>query len=312
MLTLILRFLHHTKGDVLRLNGLESDANDYKTLRIISQDEPELQSIREKISKHIGQAEAQGMKYWVLLEDSNPVSVVTVGKEPVRLIAPIGTPLSLVRVIDTQASKETLRAVATQAIRLSEENGAEYSYIGFSARHEEAVPQFVEAGFQELGDTLRMECPLDAAYEPPDDLRFERVQRSDLNRFLHYLKEFMSGSPDVVLSMILDNIRDMPDEFLDLWYGREHLYLAYKGESVVGMLDLGVKNCRISNIGVAPEQRGMGYGRETMLFGLGVLKEEGCERAHLRVHVDNEVAIHLYEALGFSVTDRNKHLIWWR
>jgi ribosomal protein S18 acetylase RimI-like enzyme len=296
----------------LRLNGLESDADDNVTLRIISQDEPELQSFREKISKHIGQAEAQGMKYWVLLEDSNPVSVVTVGKEPVRLIAPIGTPLSLVRVLDTQASKETLRAIATQAIRLSEENGAEYSYIGLSARFEEAVLQFVEAGFQELGDTHRMECPLDAAYEPPDALRFERVQRSELNRFLQYMKGFMSGSPDIVASMILDNIRDMPDEFLDTWYGREHFYLAYKGESVMGMLDLGVKDCRISNIGVAPEQRGKGYGREIMLFGLGVLKEEGCERAHLRVHIDNEVAIHLYETLGFSVTDRNKHLIWWR
>lgn len=296
----------------MRHNGHESDANDAKTLRIISQDEPELQSIKENISKHVGQTEAQGMKYWVLLEDSNPVSVVTLGKEPVRLIAPIGTPLSLVKVIDTQASKETLRAVATQAIRLSKENGAKYFYFGLSARYEEAVLQFKEAGFQEPGDTLRMECPLDAAYNPSDTLRFERVQRSDLNRFLPYFKEFMSGSPDILSSMILDNIRDMPDEFLDLWYSLEDLYLAYKGESVVGMLDLRVKDGRISNIGVAPEQRGMGHGREIMLFGLRVLKEEGCEKAHLGVHVDNEVAIHLYGTLGFSVTDRSKRLIWWR
>jgi GNAT superfamily N-acetyltransferase len=296
----------------LRLNGLVSDANDTKPLRIISQDEPELQAIREKISRHVGQAEAQGMKYWVLLENENPAGIVMVGKEPVRLIAPLGTPLSLVRVIDAGASKETLRAVATQAIRLSEENGAEYSYVGFSARQEEAAPPFVEAGFRELGDTLQMECPLEEAYEPPDDLRFERVQRSDLDRFLPYYKEFMSGSPDVLSSMILDNIRDMPDEFLDMWYGREQLYLAYKGESVVGMLDLRVKDGRVSNIGVAPGQRGRGYGRGIMLLGLGVLKEGGCERAHLTVHVDNEVAVHLYETLGYSVTDRIKRLIWWR
>jgi ribosomal protein S18 acetylase RimI-like enzyme len=122
----------------------------------------------------------------------------------------------------------------------------------------------------------------------------------------------MSGSPDVLASMILDNIRDMPDEFLDMWYGREHFYLAYKGESAVGVLDLRVKDGRISNIGVAPEQRGKGYGRKIMLFGLGVLKDEGCEKAHLTVHVDNVVAVRLYETLGFSVTDRIKRLIWWR
>jgi len=282
------------------------------TLRIISQNEPEIQSIREKISKYIGQAEAQGMKYWVLLEDLNPISVVTVGKEPVRLIAPIGTSLSLIRVIDIQVSKETLRAVATHAIRLSKENGAEYSYTGLSARYEDAVFQFKEAGFKELGDTYEMECPLDAVYEPSDALRFERVQRSDLNRYLQYMKEFMSGSPDIVLSMILDNIREMPDEFLDLWYRLEHLFLAYKGESAVGILDINVKEGRISNIGVAPEKRGKGYGRQIMLFGLGLLKDEGCSEANLRVHVDNEAAIHLYETLGFSVTDRIKHLIWWR
>lgn len=280
--------------------------------KILSQDDPELESLREAVSRYVGQAEALGMKYWVFIEGSNPVGVVSVGKEPVRLIAPIGTLLSLVRVIDVHASRETLRAVATQAIRLSKEKGAEYSYIGLSTSCEEAVDQFTEAGFQDLGETFRMECPLDADYEPSDALRFERVQRSDLNRFLQYMKEFMSGSPDAVLSMILDNIQEMPDKFLDQLYRLERFFSAYKGESVVGMLDLNVKEGTISNIGVAPEQRGKGYGRQIMLFGLGVLKGEGCARADLRVHVDNKAAIHLYETLGFTVTDQTKHLIWWR
>ena len=282
------------------------------TLRIISQNEPELQSIREKISKYVRQAEAQGMKYWVLLGDLNPISVVSVGKEPVLLIAPIGTPLSLVRVIDPQVSKETLRTVAIHVIRLSKENGAEYSYTRLSTRYKDAVFQFKEAGFKELADTYEMECPLNAVYEPSDILRFEKVQRSDLNRYLQYMKEFMSCSPDIVLNMILDNVRKMPDEFLDMWYRLEHFFLAYKGESAVGILDINVKECRISNVGVAPEERGKGYGRQIMLFGLRLLKDEGCSKANLRVHVGNEAAIHLYETLGFKVTDRIRHLIWWR
>lgn len=36
------------------------------------------------------------------------------------------------------------------------------------------------------------------------------------------------------------------------------------------------------------------------------------ERASLQVHVDNNVAIGLYESLGFTAEDRIKHLIWWK
>jgi len=194
------------------------------------------------------------MRYWVLLDGSDPVSVVTVGVEPIRLFAPIGTPLSLVRVIDLQAPKETLRTVAAQAVRLSRENGAEYAYLGLPARHSEAVRQFKEAGFQELGGTYEVECPLDAVYEHSVVLRFERVQRSELDRFLEYMKELLKSSPDAVLSMILDNIREMPDDFLDLWYGLEHLFLVYREETVVGMLDLNVKGGRSATSASLPSR----------------------------------------------------------
>ena len=282
------------------------------SIRTISHSEPELQSIKEKISKYIGQAEAQGMSYWVILEDMNPVSVVILGEEPVRLIAPIGTPLSLVKIVDPRASRETMRAAAYKAVELSEKSGAEYSYLGLPSKYEEAVLQFRESGYQELADTHEMERPLDTPHEHSDGLRFERVERSDLNRFLQLMKIHMSGSPDGALRLILDNIREMPDEFLDMWHRLEHLFLVYDGEAVVGMLDLNVKEATIGNIGVAPEHRNKGYGRRIMIFGLGYLKNSGCDVARLRVHVENEAAIHLYETLGFRAVDRMKHLIWWR
>ena len=282
------------------------------SIRTISHVDPELQSIKEKISKYIGQAEAQGMSYWVILEDMNPVSVVILGEEPVRLIAPIGTPLSLVKIIDLRASRETLRAVASKAVELSEKGGTEYSYLGLPAKHEEAVLQFRDAGYQEFADTHEMECPLASSHEHSDGLRFERVERSDLNRFLQLMKIYMSGSPDGALRLILENIREMPDEFLDMWHRLEQLFLVYDDEEAVGMLDLNVKEATIGNIGVAPEHRNKGYGRRIMIYGLGYLKDSGCDSARLRVHVENEAAIHLYETLGFRTVDRMKHLIWWR
>ena len=245
-------------------------------IRAISHTEPELQHFKEKISKYTAQAEAQQMKYWVLLKDSKPVYLVILGKEPVRLIAPIGTPLSIVKVIDPEVSKETLYAVAIKAIELSRENGAEYSYLWLPARYEEAVLQFKEAGYQELGDTYEMELLLDSFFESSNGLRFERVKRSDLNLFLQHMKEHMSGSPDAVLRLILDNIREMPNEFLDMWCKLEQLFWVYDGENVVGMLDLNVTEGTISNVGVAPEERNKGYGRQIMVYRLNVLKNYGC------------------------------------
>jgi ribosomal protein S18 acetylase RimI-like enzyme len=67
----------------------------------------------------------------------------------------------------------------------------------------------------------------------------------------------------------------------------------------------------MSNVGVLPAHRGRGHGREIMLHGLRRLVEVGLEKASLRVHVDNKVAIGLYKSLGFSVEDRIKHLILW-
>jgi ribosomal protein S18 acetylase RimI-like enzyme len=281
-------------------------------IRTISNGDPEIDSIRDEISKYVGQAEDQGMRYWVIIEDITPVSVIILGEEPVRLIAPVGTPLSLVKLIDPRASKDVLRGAASKAIELSKESGAKYSYTIIPAKHEEAVLQFKNAGYQELADTHEMERPLDTFYEHSKGLRFERVERDDLNGFLKRMKVYMSGSPDEALRIILGNITEMPDNFLDIWHRLEHLYLVYDGEEAVGMLDINVKEATIGNIGVAPEYRNKGYGKQIMLYGLGYLKNSGCTSARLRVHVDNEAAIHLYETLGFKAEDRLKHLIWWR
>ena len=104
----------------------------------------------------------------------------------------------------------------------------------------------------------------------------------------------------------------MPDEFLDLWHRLEHLLLVYDGEEAGGMLDLNVKEATIGNIDMAPEHRNKGYGKRILMYGLGYLKNSGCDLTRLRVNVENEAVIPLYETLGFKVVDRMKHLIWWR
>lgn len=279
-------------------------------MRIFSNDDPGLKPFKGAISNYTRQAEALGMPYWVFFEGSKLIGIVFIGKEPMRLLAPPGTPFSIISVVEPEQSSGILREFAAEVLTISMKNTVEYGLTSFPAKYEALASQFKELGFKELAVTYRMTCQLDRPFEPSNFLRFERVQRDEMSRFLEQATEFMSGSPDVVLTLMLRNLMDVPEDFLNLWYNLERLYFVYKDGQIVGILDLNLKEGTISNIGIAPQHRGKGYGRQAMLFGLKMLKEGGRERASLRVHVDNKPAIHLYETLGFSVSDEYKHLIW--
>lgn len=282
-------------------------------LKILSNDDPGLEPFKDQLSRHVGQAEMLGMPYWVFFEGADPIGVVDVGREPVMLLEPPGTPLSTVRAVDPDRPRETLEEFAARSLELSMEKDVEYSYFSAPARNEAVVSAFEEAGFQELADTYRMVCHLEGPYEPSGGLRFEGVGREELNGFIENTIECMSGSPDVIITMILENLkklRGVSEDLLDLLYNLRTFFQVYADGELVGILDLNVRKGVVANIGVAPNHRGKSYGRQIMLFGLRKLMEEGRERASLRVHVDNGRAISLYESLGFSATERIKHLIW--
>lgn len=278
--------------------------------RILPHDDPGLEPFKEAISDYTEGFRMMGMPYWVFVEGSDPVGVVAVGKEPFQLLAPVGTPLSVIRVLDYEQQEETLREFASKAMAISKENEVDYVSTNVPSKYDEVIGQFQELGFRVLSDAYRMVFPLDGPLEPSSVLRFERVPRDQVRRFVELTKEFMSGSPDLVMNMILENLLDIPEQFLDLWYNLEQLYFAHHEGEPVGILDLNPGEGMINNIGVAPPHRSKGYGRQIMLFGMKTLKQGGLERARLRVHVDNERAIHLYETLGFAVTDRRSTLIW--
>jgi ribosomal protein S18 acetylase RimI-like enzyme len=280
-------------------------------LRVLAHDDPGIELLREKLKRHVRQAEMLGLPYWAFATGPDPVGVVSVGTEPVMLFASVGTKLSLIRVVDYGKPLKVLGEFTAGAMGITRENGAEYSYVSFPAAQEGVEDVFKKEGFQELADKYRMACDLES-YEPSGSLRLERVERGELERFIELVIECMDGSPDVMLTMILKNLKGMPENLLDLWFSLEKFFVVYDGEEPVGILDLNVREGGVNNVGVATTHRGRGYGREIMLQGLKTMAEEGVKRARLGVHVDNKVAIGLYESLGFTAEDRIKHLIWWK
>lgn len=251
-----------------------------------------------------------GLSYWVFIVDSNPIGLVTMGKEPVRLLAAIGTPISIINIIDFEQPNEILYEFASRALSLSKEKEVTFSSTTFPAKFEELGKQFENLGFEELANSYRMVCSLDKPIEFSSTLQFDKVPREKVNQFIEQAIECMSDSPDVVLRMVLENLQGVPNELLDIWYNLEQFYFVSSNKKVVGILDLNTNEGTIANIGVAPKHRGKGIGRLIMLFGLQKLKEKGLDKAWLRVHIDNKGAIHLYEKLGFTITDQHRMFIW--
>jgi mycothiol synthase len=57
-------------------------------------------------------------------------------------------------------------------------------------------------------------------------------------------------------------------------------------------------------LGVDPDHRGKGIGRELMMVGLARLRNRGLTAAELTVDSENKAACALYQAIGFEVEVR--------
>lgn len=60
---------------------------------------------------------------------------------------------------------------------------------------------------------------------------------------------------------------------------------------------------RLYGVAVDPAARGLGLGRALTVRVLAALRRRGCRRLALEVRFDNEVAIALYESLGFDADE---------
>lgn len=279
-------------------------------LQKIAHDDPEMERFQERVVNVAEIAKQLGFAYWLFVKDATPVGFVMVGREPLQLFAPIGTPLAAFRILDFKQAPELLTEFVTAAVAIAQEEDVDYASISIPDDETQLIDQWKTAGFEELEHRFTMVHALDTSIEPTTELRFEQVPREELMKFLKTMKKSMNGSPDVLLNLALDNLLDIPDQFLDIWYQQELMYFAYKDTKLVGVIDLTPKQGVLNNLGVDPQHRGKGYGRQLVLFGLQKLKELELEKASLGVAANNTVALELYKSLGFKIDEQKRILIW--
>lgn len=117
-------------------------------MKVYSDTDPEVNMFLEKISKYAQQAKAMNLPYWIFVQNSNPIGIVVVGKEPVQLLAPPGTPMAFVNLIGPKQPKENLEIFASEALELATQKNIEYALATFQFNQDEAITQFKKIGFK--------------------------------------------------------------------------------------------------------------------------------------------------------------------
>lgn len=81
-------------------------------------------------------------------------------------------------------------------------------------------------------------------------------------------------------------------------------YLAEIDNDIVGKVRLELNNNvgGIYGLGVLPQYRSKGYGRDILTWSIKKLKEMGAKKIMLQVSVSNESALHIYTSSGFEIT----------
>jgi len=75
----------------------------------------------------------------------------------------------------------------------------------------------------------------------------------------------------------------------------------------LGALTTRPKTGWVLGLGVLPQSRGAGYGRDLVREAVRRVIADGAREVRLNVDPDNSTAIHLYETLGFRITGFRPH-----
>jgi len=94
--------------------------------------------------------------------------------------------------------------------------------------------------------------------------------------------------------------------------GREGLWLALRGETVLGSIAVQSEGgaARIRWFITAPALRGLGSGRALLDAALGFCRERAYRRVFLWTFAGLDAARHLYEAAGFRLVEERGDELW--
>ena len=152
-------------------------------------DDPRLVDYEADLEPYVRGYNNEGVLYQVMIHDKKLVGLVVISEEPVRLLEPIGTPMSSVLVIDYSMPMHILQEFANAALRIAKDNNVAYSFLDIPAEYVALVEYFISIGYSELAHSLRMSLDLKSYEAEQSNLRIVKVERENADDFIEKLME---------------------------------------------------------------------------------------------------------------------------
>ena len=182
----------------------------------------------------------------------------------------------------------------------------------------DAVEIAQQAGFEELATLSYLQRaashphrPLDLGDPELSVLPWSEDRRPDFERAIESSYIETRDCPGLLglrtIEDIIEGHKATGDFHPELW----HLIRCH--DELVGIMLLSEvpprRAMELVYLGIAPAWRGKGLGRRLVRYALGLTGARGQDVLMLAVDEDNEPALKLYRALGFSVTSRKRAMI---
>jgi len=168
-----------------------------------------------------------------------------------------------------------------------------------------------ELGFTEAGKSVIMGLELKGDYKYSGELAFKRVECDEWEDFKRLHDEIFVNNPfSSPLSKILRPL-DPIDAKAFICGPHSEAYFTYLREELVGIVGLSHygEAGKIPIIGLLPECRGRGLGKQLLNFALMRLKELGVKRIELAADVQNVPAMRLYTSAGFKIVKEHVYYV---
>lgn len=179
------------------------------------------------------------------------------------------------------------------------------------AQAEWALSAATQAGFQPVRTIAHMLLPAEAptpAAQPVAGITLRPIRSGEDDAVLAALNRAWTGTWNFVSiprEMLAEDLRDQRAGMLLGVDASEHIVATCHAVFAPEATNPdGAPRAWISNLTVAPEQRGRGLARAMLAAGIACLRDRGATSITLGVDADNPAPFHLYQSVGFRIVSR--------
>ncbi len=206
---------------------------------------------------------------------------------------------------------ETACRLAEHVVLTLDETAVEMTQVLVSAGDSDIVRVLEHVEFRQLADLLYLTCESQRfpRERPTADVEFVCYDDAKRSRLVRLVEQTYEGTLDCTA---LNGVRQVDNVITGYQatgaYRPENWFIVRAGDADVGILLLAdhpkAGHWELMYMGLVPEARGRGWGRQVTQFAQWQAGRANVERIVLAVDAMNDPALRMYRSTGFEIWDR--------